>query len=193
MARWLLCNLGAGLMVRLFVRGLIRQNDAKPLLEGYSRILAGLAFKPMGLQGNLPSLIDEDRDGLHRLRPHQHAQPDGTIGQHGLAALIALLPGFQLGFLDGIGLLKLVELFWRAPKALKVVIEQVAVSFDANREAPAIELDAGALGDAVKKPDFASGRFRQVQPAAGGLDRVEIRNFRFDCDRVTHAVTSSRR
>ena len=58
---------------------------------------------------------------------HQYIQPDGTISQNGLLAGVTLLPRLQLGFLNSVRLLELIQLFWNAPEATEVVKQQVTV------------------------------------------------------------------
>ena len=50
-----------------------------------------------------------------------------------------------------------VEPFGQAPEAAEVVEEDLALRGQADGEAPAIELDTGALGDAVEKLDLPPG------------------------------------
>ena len=123
---WLLLGLNHGMAGTLVEGWLIRQDNTQPLFDGPGGVFAGLPYKPGSLHGNLPSLIDENRDGFHGLRSHQDIQSDGTISQHRFLTGVTLLTGFQLGFLDGIGLLKLVQLLGQTPEAAEVVIEQVA-------------------------------------------------------------------
>jgi len=121
MTRWLLGNLGAGYWGGLVEGGPVGKDYSEFMLQGLGRVLTGLALVTMGLHGYLASLINNNGDGLHGLTLHLHTQTNAAIGQNGLAALVALLASLQLGFLDRIGLLELIQLFRNSPEAAEVI------------------------------------------------------------------------
>ncbi len=145
----------------------------------------------MGLEGNLPSGGDLDLDPPHGSALHLQGQADRPIGQRLLEAGVALPARLKLRLLDGVGLAELVQLLGQAPKAAEVVVEQFAPVGQADREAPAIELDPGPLGDPVKEADGAPGGEGKLEPPAGGLQGGGVFQLRLDGDSMAHGEKGS--
>jgi len=140
----------------------------------------------MGLEGNLPRGGDLDLDPAHGSALHLQRKADRSIGQRLLEAGVALPTRLELRLLDGVGLAELVELLGKSPEAAEVVVEQFAPVGQADREAPAIELDPGSLGDPVEQADGAPGGEWKLEAPAGGLQGGRVLQLRLDGDSVAH-------
>ena len=149
-------------------------DDAQGLFEGPGSIATSIVCEAFGCEEDLACGGNQDVDTLHGSALQLDGEADRAIGQGLLVAEVALTSGLQPSQFDGVGLAQFVESFGQAPEAAEVVEEDLALRGQADGEAPAIELDAGALGDAVEKLDLAPGGQWQVQPPAGGLQRDGI-------------------
>jgi len=145
----------------------------------------------VGLEGNLPRGGYLDLDPAHGSALHLQRQADRPIGQRLLEAGIALPARLELRLLDGVGLAELVELLGEAPETAEVVVEQFAPVGQADREAPAIELDPGPLGDPVEEADGAPGGEGKPEAPAGGLQGGGVLQLRLDRDSVAHGEDDS--
>jgi len=145
----------------------------------------------VGLEGNLPRGGYLDLYPTHGSALHLQRQADRPIGQRLLEAGVALPARLELRLLDGVGLAELVQLLGESPEAVEVVVEQFAPVGQADREAPAIELDPGPLGDPVKEANGSPGGEWKLEAPAGGLQRGGVLQLRLDGDSMAHGEGDS--
>ena len=114
---------------------------------------------------------------------------DRAVFELGFSDPVPLFPRFDAGFLDSVGLQKLVELFLPAPcTVVVVVLHSTGLGFADDRVIPARELHAEPSGGRVEKPDgLVFGRCK-LETNTGGPDSLLVPDFSSDKERIARPM-----